>query len=174
MRQLRLVPPVMFAILAFLALPGGALAQDSGFTLALMGGVGGSPDSDGYSDGNLQLLGTMKLGLKTYTELRLGRLDLSASPDLPDSELTYLALGTDYRLDADFYSSGLVLGIGYYQLEGDSGFLDEDGLGLHVGVLGEFSLSDHWTFLAELTGHYADLDAAQIFLIANVGIGYRF
>ena len=160
MRQLRLLLPVTFAALACLALPGSALAQDSGFTLALMGGVGGSPDSDGYSDGNIQLLGA-------YTELRVGRLDLSASDQIPDSELTYLALGTDYRIDADYYSSGLVLGIGYYQLESDSGFFDEDGLGLHVGVLGDFQLTDRWTLLA-------DLDAAQIFLIANIGIGFRF
>lgn len=166
----------VLSLLAALLAPLPAAAQGFGFTLGLLGGVGGSPDSEEYSGGSFQALASLDVARRTHTQLRLGRLDidLENSGIVLESELSYVTIGSEYRYDADFYTSGVILGIGWYDLDDDFGLFADDALGAYAGVTGDFALSDRWSLLVELSGHWADLDGAQVFLMGNAGIAFHF
>ena len=175
MRHFRTVSLVT-VILATLLWPGvTAEAQSNGITVGIFGGVGGSPDSDGYDGSGFQLLAAMDLSRNTLTGLRIGELTTEFELDngvIEENDLSYLTLGTEYRRDADYYTSGLLIGIGYYRLEGP--FSDEDSLGLTLGVTGDFAINPSFSVVVELSGHYADFDRAQIFLLAHAGLAFKF
>ncbi|MEM8997490.1 MAG: hypothetical protein AAGF23_22080, partial [Acidobacteriota bacterium] len=174
--------PAIFVTVALawlVALP--ASAQTSAFSLGLLGGVGGSPDSDSYTEVSFQLVASWEWRLRTHAQLRVGQLDLDL--DLDDSfgdaqvgaDLTWIGLSTEYRYNADFYDSGYIIGVGYYSLETDGAFLpgggfvgatDEDSIGIHIGTSGHFRLGTRWSIPVEIMGHWADFDAAQIFITA--------
>ena len=158
-------------MLATLCFGPGAEAQTFDFSLGVFGGVGGSPDTDGYSGGGFQLLAALELTEDTLTGLRLGELGVDLDGGI-DSDLTYVTLGTEYRRNADYYESGLLIGIGFYQLEGTG--VDDDSLGLNLGVTGEFKINPRLSAVVEFTGHYADLDEAQIFLMGHAGLVFHF
>lgn len=162
----------VLAVLAALTLwtAPAAHAQDLGLMVAAFGGAGGSPDTDSYSGTGFQLLAAMELSHKTITGLRIGGLTVEPTDLGVETDLTYINIGTEYRRDADYYESGLLIGLGYYQLDAT----DEESIGLSLGATGEFVISPHWSVLVELTGHYADFDTAQIFLMAHGGIAFRF
>ena len=180
-------PLVLAIILAVTLMPVDAQAQDVGITLALSGGVGGSPDSDGYGGSGFQLLAGMEFSPRTLTAVRFGELstDLEFTTDsatfVEDADLTYLTVGTEYRRGADYYDSGLFIGIGYYKLEGTrpSGLptgdlpIDEDSLGLSMGVTGDFRINKRFSALVEISGHYADFDDVQFFLMGHVGLAFK-
>ncbi len=163
-------------VLATLLWPGvEAEAQDNGITVGIFAGVGGSPDSDGYDGSGFQLLAAMDLSRNTLTGLRIGELTTEFELDngiIEENDLSYLTLGTEYRRDADYYTSGLLIGLGYYRLEGP--FTDEDSLGLTLGVTGDFRINSRFSVVVELSGHYADFDRAQIFLLGHAGLAFRF
>ena len=168
-------PNRCFAVLCLLAIRAGAstaAAAERGITLGLLGGVGGSPESEEYTSTSVQVLAGLEIANRTHVQLRAGQLDVDFAQRATD--LTYVTLGSEYRFDADFYDSGIILGLGWYQLGEAIGLPEEDALGLYGGVTGEFTLTDRWSLLVEFTGHWADLDAAQVFLHGHVGIAVHF
>lgn len=172
------------ALAALLALPGLARAQELyTYSADVLGGVGGSPDpdeGDGFSNTGFQL----NLGLvtepRTHLKLRLGRLQLDSDDSfgsLTGAELTYATLGGEYRFPERFYDSGIYIALGGYRLEGDDagGRAREDtSLGAAIGFTGEFQVNRFMGVLIELSGHYADLDEAQVFGMAHAGLSFHF
>ena len=45
-----------------------------------------------------------------------------------------------------------------------------------IGILetGDFRINDRWSVLVEFSGHYADMDYAQIFVMGHIGVGFHF
>lgn len=166
--------------LVVLLSPAAAGAQGSNsFTFALMGGLGGSSDSDPDVDldnTGLQAMFALSTDLGVRFAIRAGRLDMDSSDDNPlfDTELTYLTLTGEYLVSAGYYESGLFLGIGAYDLD-DSPLVEGDSaLGITLGVSGDFRLNDRFSFLVEFSGHYADLERANVFLMGHAGLAFRF
>lgn len=146
------------------------------YSVALMGGLGGSSDAD---DSNLDNFGwqarfAMELELHTLFSVRAGQLALDTDSALFDSDLSYLTVAGEYRFPAGFYESGLFLGLGAYDLTGDLLVEDETAIGLTLGTSGDFRVTDRVTVIVEFSGHYADLDYAQIFLMGHAGVSFRF
>lgn len=183
-RPLRALAPTLL-LLALAAGPAALEAQESyTFSIAALGGTGGSLDADvgdGLGNQTLQL----NLGLvtepKTHLFLRLGTLDLDPSEgfqDLTGGELVYATIAGEYRYDNRFYESGIYLGLGGYELSGTSIFsgtgVDETGIGLVLGLTGEFELTRRLGVLIELAGHYADLERANVYATAHIGLIAHF
>lgn len=152
-----------------------AAAQNQ-YQLAALGGVGGSLDGDPLSHPALELQFGYPRGVRDLVVFRLGRLDLSADDDLfdVDGELSWFTLTSEYRLPDDYYISGLFLGLGYYQRRNDNGIGDDEGVGVTIGVDGEFAITDHWGVLLQLTGHWADLAGDQVWTTAMGGVTFSF
>lgn len=187
MRQIRyaLETTLVLALLLFGA--GSVQAQNSTFSVGAFGGAGGSPDSDNFTGGGFQLLASMNWAPRTNAQLRFGTLEVGLDADtstgvvgIVDTDLRYLTIGTEYTSNADYYEAGVVIGLGFYDLDGSAAFagqsflVDDDALGLFLATTGDFRINSRWSVLVELSGHYADLDAAQIFLMGHVGVGFRF
>lgn len=164
-----------------------ASAQNTGFSLGLLGGVGGSPDSESYSGASFQVVAAWEWRLRTLAQLRIGQIDLDLTTDVGGVEigadLTFIGLSTEYRYHVDYYDAGYIIGIGLYNLETDAAFVpgvgvlgatDDDAVGIHLGVSGQFRLGTRWSIPVELMGHYADFDAAQVFITAQAGLAIRF
>lgn len=174
-----LVAPAL-ALLCLLLLPAGAAAQNDkyNFTAALSLGAGGPLDADDPDPGvgNSSFQGTFSWVTqpKTLVGVRLGQVDLSDeivggifSPDL-----VYATISGEYRFQESTYQSGVFLGLGFYSLDGTND--DDSSLGLTLGFTGEFPVADRWSVLAELVGHYADLEGAQLFGTLHVGAAFHF
>lgn len=154
------------------------------FTVGALGGFGGSLDADPGDDlGNLsyQLNFSIVTEPKTQLGLRLGQIDLDIDESfslLDDADLTYLTVAGEYRFSETFYQSGIYLGLGAYRLEGIDRFLltseEDTSFGVALGLTGEFELTRSLGVLVELSGHYADLDAAQVFIMGHVGLAFHF
>lgn len=173
------------ALLALAALPGRAQAQELyTFTVAGLGGVGGSIDADPGDDlGNpsLQVNFAIITEPKTHLVFRLGRVDLDIDEGfgiLDNAELTYLTAAGEYRYYQSFYQSGIYLGLGAYRLEGTDFFTlrdeEETAIGAVLGLTGEFEINRHLGVLVEVSGHWADLDQAQVFAMGHVGLAFHF
>ncbi len=194
MRQHRFLGKSLLIALALCCLAGSSSAQSNNrYTAGVMFGFG-SPTGSGSSgaddiflvddsfDSGYQLLFAMEMRKDVQFATRFGQMDVElASPGLLalfgsplDSELTYLTLSGEYRLPAGSYESGYFIGAGYYSIDGQDTFEDDSGLGLTLGVNGDFRLNDRWSVLLEFSGHYADLDYAQFFIMGHVGVGWRF
>ena len=174
---------------SFAALPG-AEAQGYTFTVNGLLGIGGSIDESdpGFGNLNWQLGFSNAVEKRTHFGVRLGGLGFGSSSqlgDLTNADLTYITLAGEYRERAAagsgrFIESGVFLGLGYFQLKGDS--LSEmerttDGaLGLVVGVTGDLPLNRrrNLALRIELQGQWADLDNASLFALGQVGLSYRF
>ncbi len=193
MRQQR---QLILSLLVFLALglvPTSSSAQSKyTFGVGLMLGLGGSTDSidvfgasasadTGFGNVGFQGIFTMETQRDVLFGARIGQIDLEVD-DAPafDAGLTYLTLSGEYRLTEGFYESGLFLGLGLYDLSPDVDCgppfcaEDEEAFGLTLGVTGDFHLSDRFSLLVEFSGHYADLDYAQLFFMGHVGLMYHF
>lgn len=181
MTQHRLLRLALLA--ALLLLPGAVRAQEPyTFTAGLMGGIGGSFDAEPGDDlGNtgFQLNLAMVTEPRTHVGFRLGRLSLDGEErfgSLTEAELSYVTIAGEYRFPQSYYESGLYIGLGGYRLEGDRGSRDEQdtAVGLNLGVTGEFRVTQWLGVLIELSGHYADLDEAQLFGMGHAGIAIHF
>lgn len=170
---------ITFGILAGPA----AVAQSYSYTASLLGGVGGSFDADpdpGFGNPGFQLGFSWLTERKTHVGVRLGRLDFGSDrlESLVDSDLTYLSLAGEYRFTESYYESGVYLGLGLYSVDGTPvtvGASDGDsGLGLVLGVTGEFPINRRFAILVDVAGHFADIDGAQTFATGLVGVGYHF
>lgn len=178
--------PAIVAVLlaAVLLLPAAAGAQELyNFTVTALGGIGGSPDSEGddsLDNGSLQLGFSLVTEPHTQLGLRLGQLDLGSDGSfgaLDDADLTYLTVAGEYRFRETYYQSGIYLGLGGYRVEGTSlaGVDDEEtAIGLAIGVVGEFEINRRFGIQVELSGHYTDLDENQLFAMGHAGLAVHF
>ena len=176
----------LFIAAALLGLPGAAGAQQDElytFTAGALGGIGGSVDAepgDSLSNTGFQLNLAMVTEPQTHVGLRVGQLALDDDEvfgSLTDADLTYVTVGGEYRYSERFYDSGIFIGLGGYRLEGTTfgGDSEEDtALGLTIGITGEFPLTRWLGLLVELSGHYADLEEAQIFGMGHAGLAIHF
>jgi len=158
-------------------------AQSYSFTASLLGGLSGSFDADpdpGFGNLGLQLGFSWVTERKAQVGVRLGRLDFGGeqTENLLDSDLTYINIAGEYRYTESYYESGVYLGLGYYSLSGTplvaGGFDGDSGIGLVLGLTGDFTLSDRFTILVDVAGHFVDIEGASVFGSALVGVGYRF
>jgi len=164
--------------------PAVAQAQDTyNFTASLAGGLAGSTDAepgDGLDNPALQVGFNLVTEPRTRLAFRLGRFDLDSDQrfgSLRDAELTYVTVAGEYRLRESFYESGVFLGLGAYRLEGTplfGGEGEQTAAGLNLGVLGEFEITRRFSFLLELSGHYVDLDEANLFALGLAGVSFHF
>jgi hypothetical protein len=175
---------VRLALALALAVPATLAAQDSHlFVASLSGGIGGSFDAGhGHDFGQtaLQAGFGMLTHDRTYTMVRLGRLDFNSDFDvdgLTSADLSYLTVAGEYRFQQPSYDFGIYLGLGGYQLAGRDPFLgdtDERALGLAFGLTGDFDITRRFSLVAEFSAHYAFLDRAQIYGLALGGVAFHF
>ena len=146
-------------------------------------GIGGVIDDDlssGYSNPTFQLGFSFETEQDTLVGLRYGRLDFDDGLNgdgLATGQLSYVTVAGEYRFNEGYYESGIYLGLGGYNLEtvGPLGVENDDtGAGAALGVTGEFKISGRWAFLVELSGHWADLDAVNFFVMGHAGIVFKW
>jgi hypothetical protein len=176
------------AAAALFLLPATAQAQAGyTFTLSALGGIGGGisvDQGDGIGNPSLQLGFALITQPKTHVGLRLGTIDLDTDGGfgdeeiLADADLTYVTLSGEYRYSYDWYESGVYLGLGGYQLSGTSLLTgadgDDTGVGVVLGLTGEFNMTRNLGILVEIAGHWADLEEAGSFVTAQVGVAWHF
>jgi len=186
----RIIPVAALFLVASFVIPHSVAAQDYTFSVNGLLGFGGSIDETGPGFGNLnwQLGFSNAIEKRTHFGIRVGGLEFGSSDqlgDLTNPDLKYVTLAGEYRErsasgSSRFMESGVFLGLGYFQLNGDS---VEDGrsesqksLGLTVGVTGDLPLNRrrNLALRIEVQGHWTDLDAASLFAMAQAGIAYRF
>jgi hypothetical protein len=179
---------VLFCLAAGLSLAVGgsaAQAQRNSFAASAAGIVGGPFDADGEDDPGLDQTG-FQLGFSwdTWDSTRVGvRAARVAFSDefldgVFDPELTFVTVAGEYLFNESFYRSGLYLGLGLYQLDGHVGLEQDDdtSIGLVLGATGDFPMTDRFSILVELSGHYADLElgGAQLFGFLTAGVAFHF
>jgi hypothetical protein len=178
--------PISVALVAVALLAGAAPAaaiEPYTYTVSLMVGLGGSLDADPGDDLGQR---AFQLGVgalieeRTLLWARFGLLDLDIDEgfgSLTSAELRYLTLAGEYRSRRPFYDMGVYLGVGGYQLEGrrpDGSARRDTAPGAAFGVTGDFRLNRSWSIQVELSGHWADLDEANLFAIAHAGVAVKF
>jgi hypothetical protein len=186
-RAPRLTSPTgRWALLALALALSAPAANAEGFSLSFSRVIGGPLDADDPDPGLGNLGYQLGFGFdtapKTRVMLRVGEIDFEGELFGPfiEPDLTYATLGGEYLFDAGFYRSGLFLGLGGYRLRGPvlGGGDDQDqtALGLTLGATGHFPLTQRFSTVVELTGHYTDLDASgsQLYAFLTVGFGFDF
>ena len=155
-------------------------AQEPIFSGVLSGGLAGSLDEgSGFSNPGFQARFAIETARHQLLSLRLGRMDFSGRSLslLGDATLDYLTVSGEYLLTEGNYDSGFFIGLGLYDISGvrlDGGDGGQGSIGLILGALGEFDISERWFVYGETAFHYADLDAAQMFANVHIGLGFRF
>jgi hypothetical protein len=151
------------------------------YSIGLMVGLGGAAESNPDTGiDNLALEGFFSYRIDRYAHFRarVGQLDLETS--FGETQLDYITLSGEYLINGGSYESGLFLGLGFYDISDgifDStgqGFQEDNALGLTLGVTGDFSLTDRFSILVELSGHYADFDGTQFFVAGHTGLVFHF
>ena len=157
------------------------------FTGSLMLGLGGSFDESeaGFGNPSFQLGFSHVLENRTHVGFRLGYLGFGSNDyvgELKGADLTYLNVSGEYRASKGSFSgslmeSGVYIGLGGYQLSGDT----DDGrsesgtsIGLALGLTGDIEISPSFAVRIELSGHILSSDVARYFGLAQVGVTYRF
>ncbi|MGB6361838.1 MAG: hypothetical protein WBG64_04140, partial [Thermoanaerobaculia bacterium] len=174
-------------LVGLLVAPVAGFGQDYNYNINLLVGLGGSVDEDdaGFGNFDFQLGAAVFVEANTQVALRLGRMywgDDDLLGDLTAPQLTYLTVVGEYRDRRGFFSgalfdSALFAGLGAYNLDGiglDGEDEDQTSIGLTVGASGDFDVSKRFAIRLEVSGHYAGLDHAKIFVMLNVGMAYRF
>jgi hypothetical protein len=173
--QKRSLVVAFFALMALGVSYQAEAASGYDFSIGALAGVGGTEETDSYTEPAFEVLGAMELYPRTFFVVRYGQLSLDQdSGNLPEGDLSYLTVSTEYKYNAGFYNSGLFIGLGYYNLQSDDDTLDEGSFGFNLGVTGEIPITNHLGVLIELSGHYADLDATQILLMGHAGLIFHF
>ncbi|MGE0641708.1 MAG: outer membrane beta-barrel protein [Thermoanaerobaculia bacterium] len=177
----------IFGALGFagLAAPASAASQQESytFTLGLLGGVGGSFDADpdpGVTEQSFMIQLGMVTEPRTMVSIRAGKLKLDGDEGLEDllsADLEYVNVAGEYRFAQSYYDYGVYLGLGYYRLSGPlrTGGDDSDSdIGIVLGFTGDFDITRHLSLVGEISAHYAFLDQASIYGMANVGLAVHF
>jgi hypothetical protein len=177
--------PLLLVALAVLAGARSAAAQERGtFAVGLLGGIGGALDAEGdredFDHQALEASFAMLTNDNTLVVARVGELELEddlGAEGLFDARLRFATLAGEYRFRQPSYDYGIYLGLGGYELEGESFFgedEDERSLGLAFGVTGDFDVSRHLSAVVEIAAHYAFFDRAEIYGAALGGIAVHF
>jgi hypothetical protein len=175
-------------LVGLLVAPAAGFGQDYNYNINLLLGLGGSLDEDddaGFGNFDFQLGAAVYVEASTQVAVRLGRMDWGDNDlvgDLAAPHLTYVTVAGEYRDRRGFFSgalfdSALFAGLGAYNLDGtglDGEDEDQTAIGLTVGASGDFDVSKRFAIRLELSGHYAGLDHAKIFVMLNFGLAYRF
>lgn len=170
---------ILLFLLALGLLPFQAAAQQRytyTYMVGLSVGLGGTADADpdpGFDNFNWQAMFGMDLEKNLRFGARLGQMSLDTGGG-SGNDLTYLTLVGEYLTPGPHYASGLYLGVGYYDFAAGGFFPSDNSLGLTLGVTADFKMTDRFVLMLDLAGHYADLDYAQFFANANIGVAYRF
>ncbi|MXX60148.1 MAG: hypothetical protein F4112_11740 [Holophagales bacterium] len=170
--------PALATVLLLLAGAGSADAQGQySYTLSLGPSFGGS--LDGEPDGGLDHAGFLasfswRTQPRTAVGVRVGSKDLSGDQvgTLASPTFRYATIAGEYRFNDLYYESGVFMGLGVYQL--DDGVESEEGVGLTLGVTGDFPINERFSVVVELVGHYADLDASSTHATVHAGVAYHF
>jgi hypothetical protein len=153
------------------------------FQVGVLGGLGGPMQADDPDPGIDQEALQVQVGMltepRTLVVLRLGRLEMDDDAQLgafAAPSLEYATIAGEYRFYKEWYDSGIFLGLGGYRLEGDvAGQQDSDtAIGATLGVTGEIEVTRWLSIVAELAGHWADLEATQLFAAGQAGIAVKF
>jgi hypothetical protein len=146
--------------------------------VGVLGGLGGPLDADrpdpGLGNQALQVDVGLLTEPRTVVVLRVGRVEIDeALGGLAEPELEYATISGEYLVYDGWYDSGIFLGLGGYRLSADGA--DEDtSLGLTLGVTGDFEVTRWLSVVAELSGHWADLESNQFFGLGHAGLAVRF
>lgn len=166
-----------------------SVAQNHAFAFHGAGGVGGSLDESdvGFGNFNWQVGFSHFIQDNTLVGIRVAGLDFGSSDNLgglTDPSLLYVTVAGEMHersssFSGSFIESGIYIGLGYYSLDGtlsDGTDETDDGVGFVVGLTGDMPLisSGKLALHIELQGHWANLDAASIFAMAQIGLAYRF
>lgn len=175
------------ALAVCVALAGAPLAADQqesySFTLGLLGGAGGSLDAEpdpGLGQSSYMLMAGMITEPRTMVAVRAGRLKIDGDEGFEQyatAELEYVNIAGEYRFRQSYYDYGVYLGIGYYSLSGDlpfGGTDSESDLGVALGFTGDFDITRYLSVVGEISVHYAFLDSAAIYGMANIGLAVHF
>ncbi|MEL7059747.1 MAG: hypothetical protein AAGN46_06945 [Acidobacteriota bacterium] len=160
--------------LVFAASPAAAQVNRFNYAVGAFGGIGGSPETDEFGEASFQGLFAVDIAHRTWFTVRAGQLEIDDTDETRAGDLSYLTLTGEYRMPTDFYESGLFLGLGFYDVESDDGVVTDDALGVTLGVTGDFQLTPRWSIVVELSGHWADLDDVQGFIMGHGGVVFRF
>lgn len=195
MKGRRATPLRKLITVAILVLAGPVLAPSESegqaytFTFGGLLGLGGSFDESdaGYGNFSGQLSFTNTVADNTLVGIRVGGISWGSNDELgplTGPSLLYATVAGEYKetsgsFSGSFIESGVYIGLGYYKLDGDrtdGGVESDDGFGLTVGVTGDLPVNKrrNLALRIELAGHYADLDAAQLFGTAMIGLAYRY
>lgn len=177
--------PLLLVALAALAGARTAAAQDRGtFAVGLLGGIGGAFDAEGgrqdFDHHALEASFGMLTNDNTMVVARVGELELEndlGAEDLFDARLRFATVAGEYRFRQPSYDFGIYLGLGGYELEGETFFGDaeeERVLGLAFGVTGDFDVSRHLSAVVEFAAHYAFFDRADLYGVALGGVAVHF
>lgn len=171
-------------LLGLLVLPGAARAAEQyTYSVGVLGGIGGSFDADPGSDlsnSSYQLNLSMVTEPRTQLGLRVGRLNLDsqgAFGTLTGADLSYVTIAGEYRFQDSYYESGLYLGLGGYRLNGtraDGKSDSQTSVGLVVGVTGDITVNRWLSVIVELSGHYVDVDEANLYGMGHAGLSFHF
>ncbi|MEO8274889.1 MAG: hypothetical protein ABI639_01645 [Thermoanaerobaculia bacterium] len=170
-------------IILSVAAPAAAAEQQESytFTLGLLGGVGGALDADpdpGLGERSWMIEAGMVTAPRTLVVVRAGRLSIDGDFErFSSADLEYLNVAGEYRFAQPTYDYGMYLGLGYYRLTGDrfgGGDDRESDVGLVLGFTGDFDVTRYLSVVGEVSAHYAFLDDAKVFGMANVGLAVHF
>ena len=170
----RSVVLLLAGALLLLAGAGAASAQERySYTVTLSPSIGGS-FSEGTDSGGVQAAFSWRTQPRTAVGIRLGSIGLGGDQvgSLVSPTFRYVTISGEYRFQELYYQSGVFFGLGLYQL-GD-GVDSEEGPGLTLGVSGDFPINERFSVVIELSGHYADIDAASTYAAVHAGVAYQF
>ncbi len=165
---------LLAALLLLLAGAGSAAAQERySYTVTLSPSIGGS-FSEGTDSSGVQAAFSWRTQPRTAVGVRFGSIGLSGDQvgTLESPTFRYATIAGEYRFQELYYESGVFFGLGLYQL--GNGVDSEEGPGLTLGVSGDFPINKRLSVVIELSGHYADIDAASTYAAAHVGLAYQF
>jgi hypothetical protein len=175
---------VLLAAVLVMSVAGAAPAEEKyPYRVSAFYGLGGSLDG-GDDDSSSLDNGTFQLGFSWISDtdilvgVRYGEIgfDDEGIGGRVGSDLRYATIGGEYLFNEGYYTSGVYLGLGWYDVdEDDLGELPSDSaIGLALGLTGDFRLTQRFSILIELSGHYTDLDDADLLAMGHAGVAYRF
>lgn len=172
----------VFAVLSLIVVSSAGAQENLHRRASLLLGIGGglySDEASGFSNQSFQLGLSFETERDTLVGFRYGQLAFDDGLDgdgFSTADLSYLTVAGEYRFNEGYYESGLFLGVGAYDLETRDarGSDDDTGIGATLGVTGEFRVSRRVAVLVELSLHWADLDAVNLFSLGHAGMVVRW
>jgi hypothetical protein len=174
----RAVAALGIAMLGGVAAAPAAAVEPYLVSVGVLGGLGGPLDADepdpGLDHQSLQIDVGLLTEPRTLVMLRLGQLEIDEPlGSLTDPTLEYVTISGEYRFYKGWYDSGIFLGLGGYRLEGEAAD-SETSIGLTVGVTGDLEVTRWLSVVAELSGHWADLESNQLWGMGHAGLAVKF